>query len=108
MITINGPIRIDRGKELDMSVLKKCDVKLPFTATGFRCTKNMDLIPSEMKKKVKVEVVADIKVDEPTPTLTPTAKPVGGTGGTDKKPKKQGIKKVTKRKVSRVTEHAAY
>ena len=65
MVTIKGPITI--GK--DTNIAEFCrkagiKIKLPFTATGFKCTKNEDFIPDSMKAKVKVSIKPSVKVKE--------------------------------------------
>ena len=56
MTTIKGGIKFERGKPLPNKFMKVMGkTVLPFSATGWKSTKSMDLIPESFKKKTVKE-----------------------------------------------------
>ena len=62
MPTIQGPITIRKGKQLPEGILTQ--VKIPFEATGFQCTKNQHLIPEHMTKPTIIPIIPAAIMDK--------------------------------------------
>ena len=64
MVTIKGPLTINRKTSFDDLAELGIEIELPFTATGWKSEKNGHLVKSDAGSKVKM-VKTKIKIEEP-------------------------------------------
>ena len=63
--TIRGPISFKKGEPIPEKVMKEIgEIALPFEATGWKSTQEMEFIPERMKKEIITEKIEPIKKTE--------------------------------------------